>query len=49
MGKKSPEFVMNRIIGDSQEDEIIFGFGNMKGMGESLIDHWKNIGEDYGV
>ena len=47
--KKSPEYIMNMIINNSEDNEIIFGFGNMKGMGESLIDHWKNIGEDYGV
>ncbi|MFC1725059.1 poly-gamma-glutamate synthase PgsB [candidate division KSB1 bacterium] len=47
--KKSPEYLMNTVISDSNDNDVVFGFGNMKGMGEVLVKYWKSIGEEHGL
>lgn len=27
---------------------VLFGFGNIGGMGHALVDHWQQVGEEYG-
>ncbi|MFC2155659.1 poly-gamma-glutamate synthase PgsB [Acidobacteriota bacterium] len=51
---KEPEKVMDEIITDlsgcegSENECVIFGFGNIQGTGTMLINYWKTIGEEYG-
>jgi hypothetical protein len=28
---------------------LIFGFGNIVGIGLSLVEYWNNVGEEYGI
>lgn len=45
-------FVHERVQGDDErsvgDGYVIFGFGNIRGIGAQLIDHWRGIGEEYG-
>jgi poly-gamma-glutamate synthase PgsB/CapB len=47
--EKTPERIMEKVIAASPEDAVIFGFGNMGGLGRRLVDHWDGIGSAYGV
>ncbi|MCX6134511.1 MAG: poly-gamma-glutamate synthase PgsB [Ignavibacteriales bacterium] len=31
-----------------EEGGVLFGFGNIGGMGHALVDHWQHVGEEYG-
>lgn len=42
---RNPEDLMSKLSSFSGEGGIIFGFGNVKGAGEQLIEHWSNAGE----
>jgi poly-gamma-glutamate synthase PgsB/CapB len=37
------------LIDKMQEGGILFGFGNIDGMGQILVDHWQRVGEEYGI
>lgn len=47
--QKLPERIMKTILKDIGDHAVIFGFGNMKGMGRLLVDYWNEVGEAYGV
>jgi poly-gamma-glutamate synthase PgsB/CapB len=46
---KSPEVVTQLIADAIEKDGIIFGFGNIGGAGEGLIEYWQREGKEYGV
>ena len=45
INKKDPDFITNYIISRSENNSIIFGLANIKGLGITLIKHWNNTGE----
>ena len=44
---KPPETMMKTMLADSEDQSVIFGFGNIKGTGEHLVDYWNKIGAAY--
>jgi poly-gamma-glutamate synthase PgsB/CapB len=47
---KEPEKIMAAIYGNGKDEgSVIFGFGNIKGAGKLLVNHWKKTGEEYGL
>lgn len=44
-----PEKMTELIVTDLEDQAVIFGFGNLVGMGRRLIDCWNTIGEAYGI
>jgi gamma-polyglutamate synthase len=44
-----PFKIMETILAESENQTMIFGFGNMAGIGRQLVDYWNEIGEEYGV
>ncbi|MDZ7288404.1 MAG: poly-gamma-glutamate synthase PgsB [candidate division KSB1 bacterium] len=44
---KPPEAMMKTLLAEIEDQSVIFGFGNMKGRGELLVDYWNKIGEVY--
>jgi len=49
LNKKKPEEIMKIIINEMKDNEVLFGFGNIKGTGKDLIEYWKKAGEKYGL
>ena len=45
----SPEAMTAIVSADVPDGSIIFGFGNVKGAGLDLVNHWSKVGEDYGI
>ena len=45
----SPEKMMRIVCRGAPDGALIFGFGNVKGSGRLLIEHWDRIGEPYGI
>ncbi len=37
------------LIDKMPEGGILFGFGNIGGMGQRLVDHWQRVGGEYGI
>jgi poly-gamma-glutamate synthase PgsB/CapB len=46
---RTPEKLMARITAGIQDGAMIFGFGNVKGAGILLAEHWRRVGTDYGI
>ncbi len=44
-----PESLMAQITSELPEEALVFGFGNIKGLGSLLAAHWSRIGDDYGI
>ncbi|MFH1763163.1 MAG: Mur ligase family protein [Gemmatimonadota bacterium] len=45
-----PEGIMTRILGMEREGGgILFGFGNIAGLGLSMVEHWRKVGEPHGI
>jgi hypothetical protein len=44
-----PEEIMSRIGSSVQDGSVIFGFGNIGGVGVQLVEHWHRYGEPYGT
>lgn len=48
--RASPAEVMKRILeADDNGPGLVFGFGNMGGLGEMMVRHWRKAGESHGV
>ncbi len=47
--EKLPGKIMDAVTNDSDDRAVIFGFGNIKGVGGLLINYWNKIGEEYGL
>ena len=45
----SPAAMTATVSSDAPEGSVIFGFGNVKGAGLDLVNHWSKLGEDYGI
>jgi poly-gamma-glutamate synthase PgsB/CapB len=45
---RSPEEITELVSGEGTEPTIVFGFGNIKGPGKLLAEHWSRIGEPFG-
>lgn len=46
---KQPEKIMATIMAETEDQAVIFGFGNIVGTGRLLVDYWNEIGEEYGL
>jgi poly-gamma-glutamate synthase PgsB/CapB len=44
---KPPEAIMQTMLAEIEDQSVIFGFGNIKGAGELLVDYWNKIGAAY--
>lgn len=46
----NPSGLMDRIL-DEEGDQggILFGFGNIGGLGETLVRHWRRVGDAHGI
>lgn len=47
--ERTPEDVMKNIGAQLADGGVLFGFGNIGGMGVKLVDHWRQTGEEYGI
>ena len=39
--------MMKTMLAEIEDQSVIFGFGNIKGAGELLVDYWNKIGAVY--
>lgn len=39
----------DELIENCTDNDVLFGFGNMIGKGEEIIDYWITIGDEYGI
>jgi hypothetical protein len=45
-----PEGVMTQILtGEGDGGGLLFGFGNIGGLGRTMVSHWRKVGEPYGI
>jgi poly-gamma-glutamate synthase PgsB/CapB len=44
---KLPEAMMEAVCAQAPDPALIFGFGNVKGCGKLLAEHWSRIGQPY--
>jgi hypothetical protein len=42
---RDPADVMRTIGAETDEGDVVFGFGNIGGMGEQVVRHWRSVGE----
>ena len=49
IGSVSPEEIMELIMDEAKDRSMIFGLGNMDGMGMRLVQYWERVGELHGV
>jgi len=46
----SPEGTMDQLLGGEEGGGgLLFGFGNIHGLGRSLVRHWQKVGEPHGI
>lgn len=46
---KSPDQIMAALAAEGDQETVLFGMGNMGGMGRKLVEYWQRIGEPYGL
>ena len=46
---KKPEDLISQIAALEKDEAVVFGMGNMGGMGRSLVDYWEMAGNRYDV
>ncbi|NNM04190.1 MAG: hypothetical protein HKO65_03730 [Gemmatimonadetes bacterium] len=53
-----PEGIMAQLLGeggasdqptDGPAGRVVFGFGNIEGLGRTMVEHWRKVGEPYGI
>lgn len=45
-----PEGIMDQILkGEGGRGGVLFGFGNIAGLGRDLVRHWRKVGEPHGI
>jgi poly-gamma-glutamate synthase PgsB/CapB len=49
LASKSPDIITQMIMEGMEEGGVIFGFGNIGGAGERLIEYWQREGTEYGI
>ncbi len=47
--RMSADGLTDILIDKMPEGGILFGFGNIGGMGQRLVDHWQRVGDEYGI
>ncbi len=46
----APEGIMGQLLGrEGEGGGILFGFGNIAGLGLSMVEHWRKVGEPHGI
>ena len=40
---------MEMIMAENGDDRVLFGFGNIVGMGRQLVDYWDSRGVVHGI
>jgi len=48
-GSTSPQQIMARIVADEPSGAILFGLGNMGGLGARLVELWEEKGDPYAI
>ena len=46
---KSPDIITQIVAEGMEEGGVIFGFGNIGGAGERLVEYWQREGKEYGI
>ena len=49
LASKSPDTTTRMIVDEMEEDGVIFGFGNIGGAGQRLVEYWQREGTEYGI
>jgi poly-gamma-glutamate synthase PgsB/CapB len=49
LSSEPPDTLTQRIAEGMAEDDVIFGFGNIVGAGERLVECWQREGKEYGI
>lgn len=49
LASKSPDVTTQMIVEGMEEHGVIFGFGNIGGAGEQLVEYWQREGKEYGI
>jgi hypothetical protein len=49
LASKPPEIIIQTIAEGMEKDGVIFGFGNIGGAGERLVEYWQREGKEYGI
>ena len=49
LASKPPNVLTNMIAETMEEDGVLFGFGNIGGAGEGLIEFWQREGKEHGI
>jgi poly-gamma-glutamate synthase PgsB/CapB len=49
IASQAPDTVTQMTAGTMGEDDVIFGFGNIGGAGERLVEYWEREGKEYGI
>lgn len=49
ISKKHPEEITRTIASEMEPDGVLFGFGNIGGEGQHLVEYWQLKGVEYGV
>ena len=44
-----PEAMMSSVVSQVNNQSVVFGFGNIGGIGARLVEHWSQRGEAYGT
>ncbi len=45
-----PEGIMNRLLGGEEDGGgLLFGFGNIAGLGRTMVGHWRKVGDPHGI
>ncbi|HTY38966.1 MAG TPA: hypothetical protein VMH23_17745, partial [Bacteroidota bacterium] len=47
--REDPRRMTESAVARMADGDILFGFGNIGGAGRQLVDHWQEIGEEYGI
>jgi len=49
LSSRAPEQMMETIVGENADETVVFGFGNIVGVGRQLVDYWDSTGVVHGV
>ena len=49
LGSDDPREIMQFIASQVRDRAVVFGFGNIGGIGARLVEHWNEDGEAYGT
>lgn len=49
LSSDDPQEIMRLVGAEVQDHAVIFGFGNIGGLGARLVEHWNRNGEPYGT